>query len=118
MLAEARDTALVWDAVEAARAIREFTSGIDKSAYLSDRMRQLAVERAVEIIGEAARLLSQSIKDQHPAIPWRQMIAQRNVLAHDYGAVDPERMWLLAFRDIPVLLVQLEEVLAGLERNS
>ena len=72
---------------------------------------QLAVERAIEIIGEAARLISASFKEQHPEIPWQQIIAQRHVLAHDYGEISHDRIWLVATRWIPDLINQLEPLL-------
>jgi uncharacterized protein with HEPN domain len=82
---ENRDAAYIWDMLDAARTIHEFTAGVSLEDYLLDRKLQLAVERAIEIIGEAARLVSPELRTQYPEIPWRQIVAQRNVLAHDYG---------------------------------
>ncbi|MDK9720516.1 MAG: DUF86 domain-containing protein [Rhodospirillales bacterium] len=115
MLLEARDLACLWDMVDAAQAVVDMTSGVHLSTYLKERMRQLAVERAVEIIGEAAKQVGEGVKEGNPGIPWRLIIAQRNVLAHDYGAIDPERMWRLAVQDIPSLLLQLRPLLEKAE---
>ena len=71
MRPEDRDASYLWDMLDAARAIRDFTVGVTRDAYLRDRKLQLAVERAIEIIGEAARLLSPSFKGQHEEIPWQ-----------------------------------------------
>jgi uncharacterized protein with HEPN domain len=54
MRPEDRDAAYLWDILEAARTIEEFTAGVTQDDYLRDRKLQLAVERALEIIGEAA----------------------------------------------------------------
>ena len=70
----------------------------------------LAVERAVEIIGEAARRVSEEFRSAHPEIPWRSMIAQRNVLAHEYGEIKHERMWLLVTEHLPALIRDLEKL--------
>jgi uncharacterized protein with HEPN domain len=70
----------------------------------------LAVERAVEIIGEAARRVSEEFRRLHPEIPWRSMIAQRNVLAHEYGEIKHERMWLLVTEHLPTLVRDLEKL--------
>ena len=89
--------------LDAARTIQDFTTGVSLKDYLLDRKVQLAVERAIEIIGEAARLVSPDLKAQHPEIPWRQIVAQRNVLAHDYGEIKQDRIgWWLpnAFRGL------------------
>jgi uncharacterized protein with HEPN domain len=115
---EARDLACLWDMADAAEAVVDMTSAIPLATYLNDRMRQLAVERAVEIIGEAAKHVSEDVKRGNPGIPWRLIISQRNVLAHDYGAIDPERMWRLAVQDIPSLLAQLRPLLAEAEGRA
>lgn len=108
---ENRDAAYVWDMLDAARMIQEFTVGVSLEDYLLDRKLQLAVERAIEIIGEAARLVSPELKAQHMEILWRQMVAQRNVLAHDYGEIKQDRIWLVATKRIPELVAQLQPLL-------
>jgi len=52
-----------------------------------------ATERSVEIIGEAARHVSPEFIAAHPEIPWRQIIGQRNILAHEYGQIDHEMLF-------------------------
>ena len=107
MRPEDRDAGCLWDMLDAARTVHDFTTGVGLDDYRADRKLQLAVERAIEIIGEAARLVSASFKEQHPEIPWQQIIAQRHVLAHDYGEISHDRIWLVATRRIPELINQL-----------
>ena len=111
MRPEERDAAYVWDIVDAARTIQQFTNGVRADDYLRDRKLQLAVERTLEIIGEAARRLSDSFRALHPETPWSQIIAQRNVLAHEYGEINQERVWLVVTRHIPELIERLEPLL-------
>ncbi len=73
-------------------------------------MRQLAVERCIEIIGEAARRLSPAFREGRADVPWRSIIGARNILAHEYGDVSQERIWALAQREIPALLAALENL--------
>ena len=73
-----------------------------------DRRTQLATERALEIIGEAAGKVSKSFREQHPAIPWRQIIGQRNVLIHEYGQVRHDRIWRVVKEGIPQLIDMLK----------
>jgi uncharacterized protein with HEPN domain len=80
MRPERGDLAFLWDMLDAARAIQEFVAGKKLEEYARDRMMRGAVERHIEIIGEAARNLSESLRGEHPEIPWRTIIAQRNVL--------------------------------------
>lgn len=105
-----RDTALVEDMLVHARLISAFVEGISVDQYLADRKTQLAVERLIEIIGEAARGMSKAFRDSEPDIPWRGIIGQRNVLAHEYGEVKQERIWNVASREIPILIRHLERL--------
>ncbi|MBE3087559.1 MAG: DUF86 domain-containing protein [Chloroflexi bacterium] len=79
MRGEADDAAYLWDMLDAAKAALSFSEGINFEQYSHDRKAQLAVERAIEIIGEAARHISPVLQNSHPEIPWRQIVAQRNV---------------------------------------
>ncbi len=74
----------------------------------------MAVERAVEIIGEAARRLSDDFKENHPEVPWRSIIGQRNVLAHEYGEIKQERLWKIVTQHIPALIARLEPLIPDL----
>ena len=67
----------------------------------------------IEIIGEAARNVSDEVKRAHPEIPWRRIISQRNVLAHEYGEIKQERIWRVASEGIPVLIAQLEKLVSS-----
>jgi uncharacterized protein with HEPN domain len=55
-----------------------------RDAFADDELAQTAVIRWVEIIGEAARGVSEELREAHPEVPWRQMVAMRNVLIHGY----------------------------------
>ena len=66
---DVKDMARLWDMLDAARAAVEFTTGRRYEDFLADRMLRAAVERSLEIIGEAARRVSQPIRDQSPEIP-------------------------------------------------
>jgi len=106
-----RDAAWLWDMVESAKTIKKFTTGVSLAQYLDDKKLQLAIERAVEIIGEAGRRVSDNFRKAHPEIPWRAIIGQRNVLAHEYGEIKQERLWKVATEKIPELIVQLEPLI-------
>jgi len=76
-----KDMACLWDMLDAARAAVEFTEGMRFEEFLRDRRSRNAVERNLEVIGEAARRLSQDTRGALPDIPWKSMIALRNVLS-------------------------------------
>lgn len=74
-----------------------------------------AFERKLEIIGEAARRVSEGFAKATPGIPWRGVIGLRNVLAHNYGEIDRERLYDTALRELPALISALESVLPPLD---
>ena len=108
MQLDERDAAYLWDMLDAARTVEQLSSGLDFPQYSNDRRTQLAIERSLEIIGEAAGRVSASFCDAHPEIPWRQIIGQRNILIHEYGEVKQERIWKTVRENIPQLIEQLK----------
>jgi len=105
---DGRDPAWLWDMLDAARSVREFAEGVTFEQYLADKMMRSAVERQLEILGEAARQVSEAFQNEHPEVPWRQIVGLRNVLAHDYGGVRHERVWKIILHHIPALIRHLE----------
>lgn len=101
------DAGYLWDMLDAARTVRDLVRGIRFNEYMQDRKLQLAVERCVEIIGEAARHVSESFRQAHTEIPWRGIIAQRHILAHEYGDIKQDRMWNVATHHVPELVALL-----------
>jgi len=93
--------------LDAAQTVRQLITGLSVDSYLRDRRTQLAVERGIEIVGEAARRVSKAFQQAHPEIPWTGIIAQRNVIAHEYGEIKQERIWVVATVHIEDLIAKL-----------
>jgi uncharacterized protein with HEPN domain len=104
---EQSDASYLRDMLTAAQSVIEFVQGRSFEDYLRDNMLRSAVERQVEIIGEAAGCVSASFQEQHPEVPWNKIIRQRHVLAHHYGEIEHERVWRVAVEHIPELIAQL-----------
>ena len=89
---EERDPAYLWDMLEAARAIADFTHDLTQDEFLATgrdkEITRLAVERKLEILGEAARRVSSRFRKEHPEIPWQQIVGLRNVISHEYDKVN------------------------------
>ena len=98
-----RDDERVADILDAADEIAGVIE-LGREAWEKDRIRQLAVERLLEIIGEAANSLSEDFRARHPGTPWRDIIGLRIVLAHHYHRVDPGQVWAIAATEVPRLV--------------
>ena len=118
MQPEERDAAYLWDMLQAAKEVEGMLEDRDLTAFLADRVLLRAIERGVEIIGEAARRVSPPYMVAHPEIPWRKIIGQRNILAHEYGQIDHALLYKTALEDIPELIGQLHRLLPPLEEED
>jgi len=104
---------LLEDVRVAATSILEYTHGLSEADYIANKAVRRAVEREFEIVGEALRRLA----SHHPDVSARvttvgQIIGFRNVLAHGYDAVVDERVWNSVTADIPVLLSEVQALIA------
>ncbi len=96
------------DAAE--RAIR-FSEGKTREDLERDDMLCLALVRLLEIIGEAAKSVSQDVKDEFPTIPWKQIAGTRDRLIHGYFNVDLDVVWVILTDDLPTLANKLRDIL-------
>jgi len=110
MRRDTKDMARLWDMLDAARTTVDFTRGLRFEDFLKDRKTRNAVERNLEVIGEAARCVSPETRDNFPDIPWRSMIGLRNVLAHEYGEIRYEILWAIIQDKLNPLIRQLENM--------
>lgn len=111
MRPDQRDAAHLWDMLDAAREAVRFAHGLTLAEYSENRMVKLAVERAVQIIGEAANRVNVQFRETHPEISWRKIVAQRNVLVHEYGDVEDALIWDLVQEHLPELIRHLEPLI-------
>jgi uncharacterized protein with HEPN domain len=107
-----RDLALIL------RQIVEFANEI--TAMVATRAREdldinrefrRALERCVELVGEAATRLPENWRASHPEIPWRQIIAMRNIMIHGYDVVVSDVLWEVATNDVPRLREEITQLL-------
>ncbi len=110
-MSERRWDLYVRDMLDACERCLHYTAGMDRAAFLGDRLTYDATVRNVEIIGEAANKVPPAIRNDHPDIPWRDIIDTRNRLIHGYDAIDESIVWLIVHDDIPELLPRLRALL-------
>jgi uncharacterized protein with HEPN domain len=94
---------------EAIQKIESYTAGVDRAEFEADGMRQDAVVRQMEIIGEARRQLSESFREENASIPWPDIIGMQNRIAHDYMNVDLDIVSEVVHQDLPRLKSFLDD---------
>ena len=90
--------------------------GISYEQFIEDRRTQDAVVRNIEVIGEAVKRLSSSLKKQHAAIPWKEMAGMRDKVIHDYFGINYDIVWTVVSEEIPKLLPSIARLLEKLRR--
>ena len=109
-----RDYEYLLDIFEAGKIIREYVSKKSRDDFLRDSLCQDAVIRRLEIIGEAARRISEKTQQSFPELPWGEMIGMQNRLIHKYDDLDVEILWDTVTRDIPDLIEKLDPILKNM----
>lgn len=86
--------------------------------FQRDEMLQVWVIHHLQVIGEAARGVSQPVKDRHPEVQWPQIIALRNILVHEYFGLNMHQVWTMAQRDLPKLEEQVQRIRSQIAPDS
>lgn len=97
------DLVYVQHILNAISKINEYTAGISELEFAKSSMRQDAVIRQLEIIGEAVKNVSSRFRDKVQDVPWKDMAGMRDVLIHQYFGVDISSVWLTTKQDLPVV---------------
>lgn len=103
---------------DALTLINEWSKGVSFESFLEDKKIQSAIIRQLEIIGEAAKNVSEGSKVMSPDIPWRPMTDARNVLIHGYFTVDEKKVWDMVQLDIPKLDTQVRGLIEQVEKEE
>lgn len=108
----------VRDIVAMMDKIETFTTGLDFDAFVQDDKTYMAVVRALEVIGEAAKHVPLSVRRQYPQVPWKRMAGMRDKLIHGYFGTDAMIVWETATSLIPTLRPLVAQVLETETRRS
>lgn len=106
-----RDLVRLVDMLEAAKEACSFVEGLSWEAFERDRIVQGACIYKIVVIGEAARVISQEFKEQHPDMDWRIINGMRNKVVHEYGSINLLIVWDVLQNHLPALIAHLTTLL-------
>jgi uncharacterized protein with HEPN domain len=90
--------------------VAEYTDGLSREEFEKTRLVYDATLRNLELIGEAARHVPEEVRAQAPDVPWRRVVAVRNILIHGYLGIDNDIIWDIVQNEIGKLLRALEKL--------
>lgn len=99
------------DIIEYSNHVTQFMEGVSFEELTSNNLLYFAVMKNVEVVGEAAFMLTKAFKAEHPQTPWKMIESMRHILVHDYTNIIPRILWGTATNDIPELRKQVETYL-------
>ena len=112
MRERARDKGRLEDIIEYSNNVSTFIEGYTFDQFVADKRTYYSVIKNVEIVGEAAYMLTSDFKEAHPETPWKVVQGMRHVLVHDYANIDTMELYNTAVNDMPPLRQQMERYLA------
>jgi uncharacterized protein with HEPN domain len=104
------DEGTAFDALKAARLIRDFCAGLTRTEFAADLKTQSAVLHQIIILGESVKRLSKEFRQAHPSIPWSEIAGMRDRCVHGYDNVDLAIVWDAVSCHMPKLIAYLETI--------
>lgn len=109
MREHSRDKERLVHILDAISVIENGLATYSKEELLNNRLLYYGLVKQIEIIGEAANMLTHEFRDKHTEVDWRPIVAMRNVLVHDYIHISQDILWITITQDIPRFKIQVEK---------
>ncbi len=106
-----KDEAFLKHILDAISDVENFSKNVTRAEFLGNKEKQYAVLRALEIMGEASKNLSEQLKGKHTEVPWRDVAGMRDKLIHGYFGVKLEMVWETIRNELPKIKKQIREIL-------
>jgi uncharacterized protein with HEPN domain len=103
------------DILDNIKRAEDFAGVMTYGEMISDIKTSYAVVRCLEIIGEATNRLPKALREKYPEVPWSKIVSMRNLIIHDYSAVDYLTVWQTLKESLPELKPQIQKILADLK---
>ncbi len=102
------------DILNYAEKAEQFVQGVNLREFQHNEEKLFAVVRALEVIGEAARQIPNSLREKYPEVPWKKIVGMRDKVIHEYLGVNDETVWRTVHEDLPILKVTIRKMLNDL----
>jgi uncharacterized protein with HEPN domain len=112
-----RDAGSLQHMLNAIARIGDYTAGLDLLTFSQVPVVQDAVIRQLMVLGEAANRVSRAMQAQSADVPWRDIIALRNVIVHQYEKINLERIWVTVHDDLPPVEKRISDLLASVDQE-
>lgn len=109
-MSEKNDLVYIEHILESIDAIMEFSKGINKEELTSNRLKQSAIVREIEIIGGAVKNVSENLKNKHKEIEWRDIAGTRDKMVHHYFGIDLDIVWNIIKINLPDLKMKILKI--------
>jgi uncharacterized protein with HEPN domain len=100
----------IQDILENIKDLESFSKGLTKEEFAKNKLKQNAIIRSLEVIGEAVKNIPDSFREKYPNIPWKDIAGFRDILSHAYFGVNIERVWNIIKIDLPALKEGMERI--------
>lgn len=100
------------------RKLQELCVGKTLQTMATDWRSMAALERLIEVVGEAVKRLPLEIRDQYPAVPWKEIAGTRDHLIHGYDDVEPQILWDAVQQDVPSLITTVDKMIRDIESQN
>ncbi len=98
--------------------IENFSRSLTRKSFETNVLKQKAIIKSIEIIGEAVKNISEELKNKYPKVEWKEIAGTRDRISHAYFAVDFNIVWDIIKHYLPILKKQIQEIKKNLKQDQ